>query len=239
MREELTSVKPKLKTLKTLNKPTRIVLTIAIILWIIYFFFHIIMVIDHDSSYHIYYNVTGESMEPTITEEYVVITKENSFQEAKVGDIIEFKMRTDYDRSFGVQNHTDHPLVEGNYTVPAHTTIKNPPNDKDTGIEYIPKKSIIHRVISIREADESFDRALQTQGDNNPKPDPKDVMESGYLGEVVYIIPFGASFLTKLYTDRMIFLLALIATIMTYLSLFFIYRDKYKTKKSKFCNFYK
>ena len=222
-----TPVKPKLKT------SSRILLTITIILWLTYAFFHGILLIDKYTSYHIYYNVTGESMEPTITEEYVVIIKENSFQEAKVGDIIEFKMRTDYDRSFRVQNHTDHPLVEGNYTVPVQTTIKNPPNDKDIGIEYIPKKSIIHRVISIREADGSFDRALQTQGDNNPKPDPKYVMESGYMGKIVYIIPFGARFLTRLYTDRMIFLLALLAIIMTYLSLFFIYRDLCKGKEEK------
>ena len=175
-------------------------------------------------------------MEPAITEESVVITKENSFQDAKVGDIIEFKMRTDYDHNFRIQNHTDHPFVEGNYTVPARTTIKNPPNDKDIGIEYIPKKSMIHRVISIREADGTFDRALQTQGDNNPKPDSKYVMESGYLGKVVYIIPFGASFLTKLYTDRMIFLLILIAAIMTYLSVFFIYRDLCKGKEESNMN---
>ena len=95
---------------------------------------------------------------------------------------------------------------------------------------------MIHRVISIREADGTFDRALQTQGDNNPKPDSKYVMESGYLGKVVYIIPFGARFLTKLYTDRMIFLLILITAIMTYLSVFFIYRNLCKGKEESNMN---
>ena len=57
-----------------------------------------------------------------------------------------------------------------------------------------------------------------------------------YMGKVVYIIPFGVSFLTKLYTDRMIFLLILIAAIMTYLSVFFIYRNLCKGKEESNMN---
>ena len=182
----------------------RILIALDIVLYIATAFFYSVLYIDRNTQYEIVYKTSGESMLPTINDKCVIITYPTPFEELQVGDIIDFREdKTDEARK-SYDNGTDKPSGFTNMTVPPHTYMENPPYDRDVGIEYVDGVSIIHRIIEIREADENFDRALFTQGDNNPEREFRSVMESGYKAKVIHIIPFGSELLKRLYDEEQI-----------------------------------
>ena len=211
-----------------MTKPRRLLhllIVLCILAWIFVALMYGVLLINRFSPYEICYNTKGESMLPAIREGDVLVMGPTPFEELQVGDIIQFKEDKTHEARRGYHNGTDKPSGFENMTVPPHTDMENPPYDRDVGIEYT-DVHIIHRIIEIREADENFDRALFTQGDNNPEREFRSVMESGYESKVIYIVPFGGRLLRSLYRDRMIYALVLAALILTNIMVILIVTQK-------------
>ena len=134
------------------------------------------------------------------------------FEDLQVGDIICFRDRSDSiavaTASFSInmdvvyldENGNEYDNADGKGTIvlkkgePSEVKYASYPTPddlsasyKDEGIEYQNVNYLImHRIVAIREADETSDRAIFTQGDNNDERDPKTVLSSGYVDKVIW-----------------------------------------------------
>lgn len=155
------------------------------------------------------------SMRPTIDQGSLIVSvspKYASFEDLQVGDIISFRDRSDNiavaTASFSInmdvvyldENGNEYDNADGKGTIvlkkgkPSEVKYASYPTPddlsasyKDEGIEYQNVNyRIMHRIVAIREADETSDRAIFTQGDNNDERDPKTVLSSGYVSKVIW-----------------------------------------------------
>ena len=200
---------------KTLNRILNIITAVLIAAAV---FLIAVLVIDRDTDYHISYMMKGNSMDPTITNDAVVVWVDPAkapFDELKVGDIIAFQERADINTATSGIVFRIHPAEDGGHST---LTIENNDagsvDDRDGNIEYVPGENIMHRIVEIREPDSEHDRALTTRGDNNPVNDSKLVLESGYVGKVVWHANHMGLVFKLLYTDRMIYAVEVLAAVM-------------------------
>ena len=131
---------------------------------------------------------TGTSMEPNMHWGAFSIWVEPSvapFDELKAGDIIIYRERKHVmSASYSVKN-----TMKGSTTTPAVTSTPAPLETEKTEsmegvVAYIPGSYAEHRVYEVR-GDEVF-----TWGDGNPEPDDDPVIESGYVGKVVWYVNY-------------------------------------------------
>ena len=124
------------------------------------------------------------SMYPVLIGKSLIIENKNiPFEDLKVGDIITYWERVDWDSNvFRTEKKTVKIWKKGEpepTSTPAPTALY-----KDGEIEYREKEFIVHRIVEV--IDGQGDRALICKGDNNPENDPFPVMKSGYIGKVVW-----------------------------------------------------
>ena len=217
---------------KVLLIPIRILIALTVILWVTSLFFYAVLVVSKTSSeYGLIYNIEGTSMNPTIDENCTLVVDYTPFEQLQVGDIISYKMNKTHEARMSYQNQSNKPFVEKNMTIPPHSVVKNPAYDKDVDIKYLEDTNVVHRIIEIREADENYDRALFTQGDNCPERDFRSIMKSGYNCKVIYIIPFGGKLLGMLYVRKGIYGIFAATMICTFLTLVMIGKRLGKLEK--------
>ena len=130
------------------------------------------------------------SMQPLMMGETLLVMETNvDFDELEVGDIISYRERVD-------ANWASSSFVVRNYPVGSKPPKEEPEPElkyKDEGIQYKPDESIVHRIVEI--IDGQGDRAIICKGDNNPVDDPGVVMESAFIGRVIWSKSYiGAAF---------------------------------------------
>ncbi len=122
-------------------------------------------------------HLTGESMYPSLKEGMLIVWKDKNlvpFEEVLVGDIIIFRERPEHSDSL----HDPSPSPDADPDEPERY--------EDRDIQYVEEKHIVHRVTRIVPDSSYSDRALFTEGDHNGYEDPVPVLESGYIGKLVW-----------------------------------------------------
>ena len=143
------------------------------------------------------YTLSGDSMYPTIQDNAIVILEEKPFDELQVGDIILFRHRANTDWEISI---LDEDMASGVAYKSFDLTGDSPDESyKDEGISYKDGYYTLHRIVEIKEADASGDRALFTRGDNNPGNDLKTVMESGYVSKVAWHLNYVEAFMRLMF----------------------------------------
>ena len=125
----------------------------------------------------------GESMLPNMKPGTLFVIKDGRkapFENLEVGDVIAYRERE------------ENPFVSSTVMI-IGTKGENGVSFsvekaglRDEGITYKEREQIVHRVVSVVPADEENDHAVFARGDNNDFDDPYPVMESGYVGKVVW-----------------------------------------------------
>ena len=182
---------------KALNKIVKVLTGLDIVLGITVFIALLAVIalgiVSHISGVTYIFGISGNSMFPTIQTNALVALEETPFDELQVGDIILFRQRTD---TGGKITFSDEDFQSG----AAHKSFNlkgDSPEEsyKDEGISYEDGSYTIHRIVEIREADESGDRAVFTRGDNNPVSDRRTVMESGYVSRAAWHLNYVGLFM--------------------------------------------
>lgn len=159
------------------------------------------------------YEISGDSMLPTLQNNALVALEKKPFDELQVGDIILFRHRADtgWEISF-----SDEDMSSGVAYKSFDLTGDSPEKSyKDEGIIYKEGRYTLHRIVEIREADETGDRALFTRGDNNPGDDMKTVMESGYVAKVAWHLNYVGLFIRLMFSYKGVFWLLGICAVLT------------------------
>ena len=141
---------------------------------------------------HLCITNTGESMEPNMhfgAFSVWVEPKVAPFDELKVGDIIIYRERKQVTSgSFAIGNTKKGSTAAA---IPASTdpvetenieTESTEPAKRE--VQYYPGKYAMHRVYEVNGGE------VFTWGDGNPEPDDDPVIESGYVGKVVWYVNY-------------------------------------------------
>lgn len=159
------------------------------------------------------YEISGDSMLPTLQNNALVALEEKPFHELQVGDIILFRHRADtgWEISF-----SDEDMGSGVAYKSFDLTGDSPEESyKDEGIIYKEGSYTLHRIVGIREADDTGDRALFTRGDNNSGDDMKTVMESGYVARVAWHLNYAGLFIRLMFSCKGVYWLIGICAVLT------------------------
>lgn len=162
-------------------KHIRRLLTVTIPVLAVSFLYLLLFAVLPVFGVHLLSTNTGESMEPNKHWGAFSIWVEPSiapFDELKVGDVIIYRERKHVISSGFTINNT----IKGSSSTPSTTDPVE--NAKPTVVAYIPGSYAEHRVYEVR-GDEVF-----TWGDGNPEPDNDPVIESGYVGKVVWYVNY-------------------------------------------------
>lgn len=162
-------------------KHIRRLLTVTIPVLAVSFLYLLLFAVLPVFGVHLLSTNTGESMEPNKHWGAFSIWVEPSiapFDELKVGDVIIYRERKHVISSGFTINNT----IKGSSSTPSTTDPVE--NAKPTVVAYIPGSYAEHRVYEVR-GDEVF-----TWGDGNPEPDDDPVIESGYVGKVVWYVNY-------------------------------------------------
>ena len=159
-------------------------------------------IVSHVSGVTYIFGISGNSMFPTIQTNALVALEETPFDELQVGDIIIFRQRTD---TGGKITFSDEDFQSGAAHKSFNLKGDSPEKSyKDEGISYEDGSYTIHRIVEIREADESGDRAVFTRGDNNPVNDRRTVMESGYVSRAAWHVNYLGDIIKQIYQKEFI-----------------------------------
>ena len=201
---------------KALNKIVKVLKGLDIVLGIIIVIALLAVIalgiISRISGVTYIFGISGNSMFPTIQTNALVALEETPFDELQVGDIIIFRQRIDTGSKI---TFSDEDLQSG--VAQKSFNLKDSPEEsyKDEGISYKDGNYTIHRIIEIREADESGDRAIFTRGDNNPVNDRRTVMKSGYVSRVAWHLNYVGLFMRIMFYYKGVYWLLGICAVLT------------------------
>ena len=215
MDEEITKPHSRHSTLLKLLLPIDIILVVITLLISLFIILDYLLpfagIILNFSNY-------GHSMDPTIKGNALCAFDTRApFDELQPGDIISFKERPEHHMaSASITMHISKAPENAPSTAPGSDkssesdfsdakTVSSAQNAsdehtayKDENIAYLDNRAVLHRIVAINTV---ADRALITKGDGNEDIDSVPVMESGFIGKMLWHIDYIGSVLLFLYQN--------------------------------------